>query len=173
LLSEFEIPNDTDFLSYIQCYHNITIKSKYNRCHHFYVWCKEKYKAYDTLPYKFDNYIRYLLYIKNNETSQYHYNNFSTYLSDHVPVVYFENNTIYFSFNVQTDDFGKFDQTKGFLYDTHEKIKFYYYIKALNICELILTNIKIIKKKYNQLYTQNLKDKQNQKEMLFSGKCPL
>ena len=158
LLSEFEIPNDTDFLSYIQCYHNITIKSKYNICHHFYVWCKEKYKAYDTLPYKFNSYITYLLHIKNNETSQYHYNNFSTYLSDHVPVVYFENNTIYFSFNVQTDDFGKFDSTKGFLYDTHEKIKFYYYIKALNICELILTHIKITKKKYNQLYTKNQKE---------------
>jgi len=148
-LSEFEIPNDTEFLSYIQCYHNITIKTKYNICRDFYVWCKEKYTAYNDLPFNINGYIKHLLYIKNNEISQYHYNNFITFLSDHIPVVYFENNTIYFSFNVQTDDFDKFDQNKYYLYNTIEKIKFYYYIKALNICELILTNIRKLKKDQN------------------------
>ena len=129
LPTDVEIQNQ-EYLLYIQQYDFDNIN---NICENFY----NVYNKYSTVV-TFRRYIYYCKTIKIKENkNKNHKNNFDVYLSDHIPVVYYKDQTMYFTFNVQIDNFDKFDHNKSWLYDTLEKKIFYYYIKALNICKLI------------------------------------
>ncbi len=141
------IPDYDEFISCVYNYHikykdNIKFKihKKYNASKYFYGWCKH-FGFIKLFNFNIDKYISLLLNIKPERKFKNHQNNFLINFSDHIPTILVKDNIICFSFNVQTDYFNHFNPKYKYLYDTLEKKKFYYYIKALNICNLLYNNI--------------------------------
>ena len=146
------IPSYDLFKLYVEAYHkNHNIGTTYNIRDNFYKLCKNT-NFIKRFGNKISDYINLLLNIKLSEKDKHNQKKyFPIYLSDHKPIVLNKDNFILISFNVQTDDFDNFDTMYKIYYDNLEKKKFYYYIKALNICNIIYNykknypaNIKII-----------------------------
>ena len=145
--TQYNIPDYDEFISCVYNYHitykdnmKFKIHKKYNTSKYFYNWCKHN-GFIQLFKFNIDNYISLLLNIKPESKFKNHQNNFFINFSDHIPTILVKDNIICFSFNVQTDNFNHFNPKYKYLYDTLEKKKFYYYIKALNICNLLYNNI--------------------------------
>ena len=131
------IPSLELFKFYVEEYHKNFTGSSYNIRDSFYDLCKQS-KLISTFGNTISDYIDILFNIKMQE--KYNHNQqkfFPSYLSDHKPIILNKDNFILISFNVQSDYFDNFDTEYKFIYDNYEKKQFYYYIKALNICNLI------------------------------------